>query len=161
MGFENALAVAWLRHAAPRVLLEDESRTIGRLAVPPAWHAAMQRAPLVILEASMEARARHIAREYVWEPLAAGMAAVTVHQRLQQSLDRIRKRLGGQRHAEVSAAMERGFETGEHEAWIERLLAWYYDPMYDYQLQNKLDRVIFRGDAREAESFLLSRDSAR
>ena len=160
IAFENALAVAWLRHTAACVLLEDESRTIGRLAIPTDWHAAMQKAPLVILEADLAERARHIAREYVLEPLAAGMAAVTVHRRLQQALDRIRRRLGGQRHADVTAALARGFETGEHQAWIERLLAWYYDPMYDYQLQNKLDRVIFRGDAEETEAFLLSRAQA-
>ncbi len=154
VAFENALAVAWLRHTEPRVLLEDESRTIGRLAIPPGWHEAMQQAPLVILEAERSHRARRIAREYVWEPLAAGMAASTLHQRLQRSLERIRRRLGGRRHAEVRTALERGFETGRHEAWIERLLAWYYDPMYDYQLESKRGRVVFRGDEAHTEAFL-------
>lgn len=154
VGFENALAVAYLHHQSPCLILEDESRTIGRLAIPAAWHAAMQTAPLVILEAELEERVRHIAREYVWEPLASGMAAVTVRDRLMDALSRIGRRLGGARQREVASALTRGFGNGEHEPWIERLLTWYYDPMYDYQLQGKLDRVIHRGPAAATEAFL-------
>ncbi|MGE0622309.1 MAG: tRNA 2-selenouridine(34) synthase MnmH [Pseudomonadales bacterium] len=154
VAFENALAVAWLNHDAPTLILEDESRTIGRLAIPPTWHAAMQQAPLVILEADVDARVRHIAREYVWEPLAGGMAAVTLEHRLADALDRIRRRLGGLRHAEISGLLHRGFENGEHGPWIERLLGWYYDPMYDYQLEAKLERVVFRGTGEAVSRFL-------
>lgn len=154
VSFENALAVEWLNHDAPTLVLEDESRTIGRLAVPPAWHAAMQQAPLVILEADLDARARHIAREYVWEPLARGMAAVTLHDRLADALGRIRSRLGGLRYAEISTLLDHAFDNGEHGPWIERLLGWYYDPMYDYQLETKLERVVFRGEAEAVRRFL-------
>ena len=74
--------------------------------------------------------------------------------RLLGALDRIGRRLGGLHKAEVAAALEQGFESGDHLAWIERLLTWYYDPMYDYQLAKKQDRVIFRGAAAETEAFL-------
>jgi tRNA 2-selenouridine synthase len=154
VAFENALAVAWMRHDAPALVLEDESRTIGRLALPASWHAAMQRAPLVLLEVELATRIRHITEEYVWEPLAAGLAAVSLEARLQNALDRIRRRLGGLRHREVSAELAAAFETGEHSAWIERLLVWYYDPMYDYQLEGKRSRLLFIGDASETEAFL-------
>ncbi len=153
--FENALAVAWLNHDARVLLLEDESRTIGRLALPPAWYDAMQRAPLVILEAELHDRIRHITREYVWEPLALGMAAATLERRLTDALNRIRRRLGGQRHTEIAALLSRGFVDGEHGPWIERLLGWYYDPMYDYQLDAKLERVVFRGDREAVSRFLM------
>ncbi|HEY5647299.1 MAG TPA: tRNA 2-selenouridine(34) synthase MnmH [Pseudomonadales bacterium] len=159
VAFENALAVAWLNHQSNILILEDESRTIGRLAVPPAWHTAMQQAPLVILETEMPARLANISREYVWEPLAAGMAAATLEARLAQALNRIRRRLGGQRHAEVAALLARGFENGDHDVWIARLLDWYYDPMYDYQLEAKLDRVVFRGDPAAVANFLLAADA--
>lgn len=155
IAFENALAVAWLRHDHPYLLLEDESRTIGRLALPPDWHATMQTAPVVILEAALESRARHIAGEYVAQPLAAGLTEDELQQNLQNALDRIQRRLGGLRHKEVSTLLTRGFETGVHEPWIERLLSWYYDPMYDYQLSAKETRVRFRGEAQEVEQFLL------
>lgn len=154
VNFENALAVDWLRHEHRFLVLEDESRTIGRLAVPPTWHAAMQTAPLIILEADVASRARHIAEEYVDEPLLGGQTEADVHERLQGALDRIQRRLGGLRHKEVSELLNRGFEIGNHQAWIERLLTWYYDPMYDYQLSAKEDRVCFRGRAPEVEAFL-------
>lgn len=155
VSFENALAVAWLNHDAHALILEDESRTIGRLAIPPTWHAAMQQAPLVILDADLDTRVRHIAREYVWEPLARGMAAVTLHDRLADALGRIRRRLGGLRHAEIATLLTRAFGNGEHAPWIERLLGWYYDPMYDYQLEAKRERVVFRGESEAVTGFLL------
>ena len=56
VAFENALAVALLKldpHAPTAI--EDEGRSIGRLAVPQAVYDAMQRAPIVVLEC----RGRH------------------------------------------------------------------------------------------------------
>jgi tRNA 2-selenouridine synthase len=72
--FENSLACAFLRHSHRMLVLEDESRTIGRLALPANWHAQMQQAPLVLLEADVQQRVQHIAAEYVSDALAAGPA---------------------------------------------------------------------------------------
>lgn len=154
VNFENALAVAWLRHTHPFLLLEDESRTIGRLAVPQSWHETMQMAPVVILETDMTSRVAHIGAEYVSEPLAAGLSEAELAERLGGALDRIQRRLGGVRHKAVRELLAEGFRTGDHSGWIERLLCWYYDPMYDYQLEKKAERVIFRGDADAVRSFL-------
>ncbi len=154
IAFENSLAVAWLQHDHPFLLLEDESRTIGRLALPASWHDAMQTAPVVILEADLERRAEHIAAEYVSEPLAAGVSEAELRQNLSSALDRIQRRLGGLRHQEVSQLLRRGFSSGNHTPWIERLLSWYYDPMYDYQLSAKEQRVCFRGEAPAVERYL-------
>ena len=156
VSFENALAVDWLTHNHRYLLLEDESRTIGRLAVPPNWHEKMQIAPVVILEADLDTRAAHIAAEYVDEPLAAGMTEVELAGRLRGSLDRIQRRLGGLRHKQVSEQLDRGFQTGEHSVWIQSLLSWYYDPMYDYQLKKKERRIVFRGDRAAVRQFLAS-----
>ena len=54
----------------------------------------------------------------------------------------------------MARLLAEGFRTGDHSGWIERLLSWYYDPMYDYQLEKKAERVIFRGDADAVRSFL-------
>jgi tRNA 2-selenouridine synthase len=40
-------------------------------------------------------------------------------------------------------------DTELHREWIHSLFADYYDPMYDYQLNKKLQRVVFRGDKQE------------
>ena len=37
-------------------------------------------------------------------------------------------------------------ELSHHKEWIKNLLVGYYDPMYDYQLSKKIDRVVFRGE---------------
>jgi tRNA 2-selenouridine synthase len=154
VSFENSLAVAFLQLPSKRLLLEDESRTIGRLALPSAWHQRMQHAPVIVLERSMAERIDNIRREYVDEPLAAGTSASELHARYHTSLERIRKRLGGARYSEVAESLSMGFEVGEHERWIEQLLTWYYDPMYDYQLDQKLQRVVARGDENEVREFL-------
>lgn len=143
--FENSLAVAYLQHNHRRLLLEDESRTIGRLAIPPSWHAHMQQSPLLILDVELAVRTNNICREYVSEPLAGGVPEAELHSRYSEALQRISKRLGGVRHKQVQAALTQGFANGDHGDWIGLLLRWYYDPMYDYQLEKKLDRVIARG----------------
>jgi len=47
---------------------------------------------------------------------------------------------------------------GSHQAWIKYLLSEYYDPMYDYQLSKKQQRVQFRGNCSEVEEFLAALD---
>ena len=158
IAFENALAIDTLKHRGSRLIVEDESRTIGRLALPQSWHARMQQAPVVLLEAPMAERIAHIRAEYVDEPLANGTSEAALFTRHQAALDRIKKRLGHERHAKVADALNAGFSNGNHEGWIERLLTWYYDPMYDYQLKTKQRRVEFRGGRAAVRAYL--QDSA-
>jgi tRNA 2-selenouridine synthase len=160
IGFENELAVELLNKATPgQVLIEDESRTIGRLAVPEALHAAMQAAPIVVLDVPRIERAQHIFREYVEEPLCRGARLNEIHQRFCEAVDRIRRRLGGLRHASIRSAIDAAFvtqsiSTEQHLAWIGLLLEWYYDPMYDHQLTAKQGRVALRGDQQTVRAYL-------
>lgn len=162
IAFENALAVRILRltrdaggadagsSAEAPIAIEDESRTIGRLAVPGKVFEGMQDAPVVVVETPREDRIANIYRGYV----AADDGART---RLEQALDNIRRRLGGERHSAVGKAMQEAFERGEpdrHHAWIAMLLDWYYDPMYDYQLSRKEDRIVLRGGRDEVAGYL-------
>jgi tRNA 2-selenouridine synthase len=159
IAFENELGSELLRHTASTTLVEDESRTIGRLAVPESLYAAMQRAPLIVLEASRGERALHILDEYVTRPLAHGAGAAQLQQRFTAATDRIRRRLGGLRHAAVRAAIDAAFgcrsdDPERHLTWIGLLLEWYYDPMYDHQLATKSARVVTRGDAPAIRAYL-------
>ena len=77
-------------------------------------------------------------------------------EKLQQDLARIRKRLGGERQQRVSGLMAGAFEAqwqgggvDGHRAWIEVLLAQYYDPMYEYQLGQRQGTVLYRGDRQQ------------
>ena len=155
IAFENALAVALLKlDAQAPVVLEDESRTIGRLALPEPLFAAMQRAPIALLDVPDERRIDNIHREYV-------LQADSPREHLTASLARIERRLGGERCREIETLMRQAFAGDDpqqsrrrHREWIRRLLRYYYDPMYDYQLQRKAGRIVARGDVREITAYL-------
>ncbi len=159
--FENLLAVAWLQQQHSTLVLEDESRTIGRLALPETWHQRMQQSSVVVLETPFEARCAKIVREYVDEPLAAGIDPTTLQARYTDALRRIERRLGGLRRAQIQAALNAGFAAGRHEHWVGLLLEWYYDPMYDHQLADKRARVQMQGTADAVSAFLLADGSPR
>ncbi len=154
VSFENGLAVAFLDLNSQRLIVEDESRTIGRLALPAAWHERMQTAPVVLLEADLAERVANIRREYVDEPLAKGVTPGELQARYRGALERISRRLGGERCGIVARSLEEDFDSGQHHNWIEQLLRWYYDPMYDYQLSKKRDRILMQGDHSAVREFL-------
>ena len=160
--FENRLAVAMLkaRHLKNGpVYLEDESRLVGRCAMPDAMKERMAQAPLLVLEQSLEDRTRIIREDYV-EAMSAdyinrdGEEAgwLNFSDYLLEALGRISKRLGGERHSQLRSIMEQALAEQErsgdvhaHDAWIQPLLRDYYDPMYDYQLRQKQGKILVRG----------------
>ena len=163
INFENALAVALLKHqdkAVKHLLLEDESYLIGRSALPQAFYANMQAANLLVLEESLDARLARLLNEYVHkmhsgyiQRLGETQGFTAFAQYLSQSITGIRKRLGGKRHDELQAMINDALavqlsqnDTSAHLKWIELLLLKYYDPMYQYQIDKKADRIIFKGD---------------
>lgn len=163
INIDNAVAIRLLRFTGNMpVLVEDEGRAIGSREVPHALHAAMQLSPLVLLEESVEAREEQSFKDYVLDRLAEfrrlhgeeeGFSRYA--DQVRDSLARIHRRLGGLRHRELTGLLEEGlvaFAAGDDAGmreFVRRLLVEYYDPMYDYQISTKLDRVVFRGD-REA-----------
>jgi tRNA 2-selenouridine synthase len=160
--FENRLAVAMLKakhQVGGPVYLEDESRLIGRCALPEALKTRMAASPLLILEQPMAERVAIIRADYVETMLADYQARdgeeagwLAFEEYLLSALDRIRKRLGGERHRQLRESMEQALKqqraTGAldgHHTWIEALLNDYYDPMYDYQLSQKAGQILVRG----------------
>ncbi|MCG9732103.1 tRNA 2-selenouridine(34) synthase MnmH [Shewanella sp. Isolate13] len=163
INFENSLAVALLKHQdsdAKHLLLEDESYLIGRSALPQAFYAGMQAANVLVLEESLDARLARLLNEYVHkmhsgyrERLGEEAGFEAFSQYLAQSITGIKKRLGGKQHDELQAMITHALslqtsqnDTSAHLAWIERLLIKYYDPMYQYQIDKKAERIIFKGD---------------
>ena len=160
--FENRLAVALLKahhHVGGPVYLEDESRLVGRCALPHSLRDRMAGAPLLVLEQPLDERIRIIREDYVVKMVADftlrdGLEAGwhNFENYLLSALDRVRKRLGGERHRALRNQMEDALKvqsaTGSvsgHDAWIQALLEDYYDPMYDYQLEQKAGRILVRG----------------
>lgn len=171
INFENKLAVSLLKHQQRQtncLLLEDESFLIGRNAIPKPFYHSMQQASLVVLEEPHQDRLQRLLNEYVHimhdgfiERLGEEQGFNAFYDYLTQSLIGVKKRLGNQRLAELQAHVDHAIkvqqQTGDtqaHLAWIESLLVDYYDPMYNYQLDNKADRVLFRGNHQAMHQWL-------
>lgn len=152
VSFELALAQRLLQTEHARIcLIEDESRTIGRLAIPSHLYAKMQSSPIIVLESSLEARIQLTYEHYVRD---------ADELKLLEALSRIQKRLGRERYRSVTAKLEKAISRRSeslHLDWIASLFSWYYDPMYEYQLNRKLDRVIFKGDALAVREYLMQK----
>lgn len=168
--FENRLSVAMLKaqhQVGGPIYLEDESRLVGRCALPYSLRDRMAEAPLLVLEQPIEERIRIIREDYVVKMAAdyawrdgedAGWDSFEDY--LLSALDRIRKRLGGERHKflreSMISALENQRATGDvngHDIWIQSLLENYYDPMYDYQLEQKAGRIIVSGSPETIVGF--------
>lgn len=171
INFENHIAIELLKLRAcghQQMIMEDESRLIGRCALPLTLQEKLREAPLVILEASLEDRVHHSWENYILSNYREQVALCNSDEvaftafadALKLSLGNIRKRLGGARHQELAKVMEAALlahQQGDpepHKQWIEVLLRDYYDPMYDYQLKSKQRHVVFRGNFTEVLEFL-------
>ena len=148
--FEHAIASRLLLHRARLVLVEDESRYVGRRTLPPELLAAMQRAPLALLEATLEERVARVFDEYVRAPAERhGVAAARAA--LEAGVMRLRRRLGGRRTSAVLAGLARAepvwFDPRAHRAWIVLLLQEYYDRLYERNRAALGRPLQLRGDA--------------
>lgn len=165
INFENRLAIQLLNVPFTKyrkLLLEDESRAIGSLSIPTNLFKRMKQAPLAVIEETLEFRVNTILRDYI-QANFLDFKAVSVQDFKQlfaayllASLERIQRRLGADVYREILADMQgaiadhqRSGELDYHRTWIAKLLQSYYDPMYEYQLGNKLDRIVFRGNSDE------------
>ena len=162
--FENRLSVALLKHKHFKqqrpVLLEDESKLIGRCSLPQSLRDKMQVSPLILLEEPLEERIEVGLQEYIRDNLHDFTAVYGEEEGFEQfaeglraSLYRIRRRLGGERYQTMqdilSSALTSHQSSGSIEGYralIATLLTDYYDPMYDYQLTQKAGKVLFKGN---------------
>ena len=148
--FEHAIASGLLLHRARFVLVEDESRYVGRRTLPPALLAAMQRAPLALLEATLDERVARVFDEYVRAPAERHGVAAT-RAALEAGVTRLRRRLGGPRTRVLLEGLARAepawFDPDAHRGWIVLLLEQYYDRLYERN-RTALGRTVrLRGDA--------------
>jgi len=168
--FEHRLAIDLLQKQARGhswFALEDESRLIGRCALPLALYQGMQGFAMVWLEDSLEGRVERILRDYVsglsaeYLVLDAEGGFTRYRDHLLQALGNLLKRLGDERYRRLlklmQAALDQQASHGEvdlHRAWIEGLLREYYDPIYAYQREAKGSRLLFAGDQAAVVDFL-------
>ena len=165
--FENSVAIDLIRkRPAPFFVLEDESRLIGRIQIPHELKSAMDASPVVVLNEPLEQRIERIRRDYIISQydelceLNPDGAIELLSEQLLSATDAIRRRLGGVHHQEVRKLVENALtqhakgDLDAHRHWIGFLLSNYYDPMYNYQMDKKKERVVFAGDRKEVIDWL-------
>ncbi len=175
--FENRLAWAIIQHehkGFQTMVLEDEGSYIGSCSIPQELVGHVNRNDnLILLQTPVSERIANILKEYVVDSQAVlvelygeEQGYMTWLERMKTSVERIRKRLGGERKQRVLELINSGYQqqmAGEgpegHEGWIEVLLQEYYDPMYDYQLKKKDHSIKFVGNSSEIMEFFLSREN--
>lgn len=165
--FENALAAQLIRlqvegDSRPLVV-EDESRLIGRCAQPELFFESLRSSGVVMVDEDLESRVQVTFEDYILNsPMGAGAgeAGLETFSRYRKSLQGISRKLGGLRFAEVEKDLqeaEQAYQKGDLEpnrVWIRKLLEFYYDPLYFISLDRRSPKTLFRGSRAEVLSWL-------
>lgn len=168
---ENKLSIELLRHRQhghTSLVFEDEAANIGSRRIPVVLFDKFKQSPLILLQASIDERVDITFHEYITEALAEHQSFLGEQEGwqswanyLQFCFDKIQRRLGGVRYQEfktlLATALDHQLKTNDaslHKEWIRLMLVEYYDPMYDYQISKKQERVVFSGSFNEVIEYL-------
>ena len=168
INFENALAIDLIKKQNfSHLLFEDEGANIGTVHIPSCVQDKTTQSDLILLTADIEKRLQvsldayvvTMKRGFVEQDLECGFDNFSNY--WLNSLDKIKKRLGLERYKHLKnqlnlalIAYQSNDSTEGFIPVIEDLLVNYYDPMYDYQIKKKENRIIFEGDANEVMHYL-------
>ncbi len=157
--FEHRLLIPLLLGNETRLLLENESRNVGRVHLPEPLYETVRSAPLLVLEESLDDRVARIHDEYAHRPaLVHGESAVL--EDLSAAIGRLRRRLGAEPTERMVAALH---DARAQDAWhdaqafrpvIEPLLLDYYDPLYRKATPTDGRTVLVRGGREELLTWL-------
>ncbi|MBL8992652.1 MAG: tRNA 2-selenouridine(34) synthase MnmH [Spirochaetia bacterium] len=133
--FENALALVLAPlHPDKPLWLEDESRMIGKAAIPTALWLQMRKAPLYLVEKTREERVENLVRDY------GSFSAAD----LSSCVERISKKLGGALTTELLVKLAAGERRSVCEAVLD-----YYDRTYLFALKRNTGNAITRVSEKE------------
>jgi tRNA 2-selenouridine synthase len=173
INFENQLAMkimALKKHIFCElpILVEDESRLIGRCILPNSFFINLQQSPVLWLDESLEQRVENIFQEYIRNSPIGSLimeSALQQFDKYQQSLQSISKKLGGLRTSEILTLIENAKnifiqtrELEQNRKWIEKLLVYYYDPLYLQSIERRQIKVVFKGSKSECLAYLKNGD---
>ena len=122
------------------------------------------------VEATTEERVSNSVKEYVHDTLAEYINLLGDDEGFKQwseylhdAVDRIKRRLGNDSYSNVKKLLDNAISEHYknnnsllHQDWIRSLLVDYYDPMYDYQLEKKSDRIVFSGSAEQVRDIVFN-----
>ncbi len=170
--FENTLSLEVMKldaRAQSKILplVEDESRLIGKCVLPGILFEKINTSPALLIEERLEVRVENIFDDYILKSAIVGgdeISALQIFAKYQKSLLAISKKLGGSRTQEILEILKaceteylktRRIETNRH--WIEKLLVYYYDPLYLSSLERRQIKFVFKGTRKECFNFLISK----
>ncbi|MNL03856.1 tRNA 2-selenouridine synthase [compost metagenome] len=147
------------------ILVEDESRLIGRCAIPESLFFKMRESDLIYLEESFEQRVENIFQDYV---LQTAIGKELLEEGCQQfagykkAVAQISRKLGGARAQELLQDLTSSEEQflkdpqslESNKIWISKLLNYYYDPIYAGSLAKRSPKILMRGNASEVLGYL-------
>lgn len=186
--FENRLAVSLLQlenrfslgessthsgdFSKARLLVEDESRLIGKSCLPECFFDRMRSSEVVWLDEPLPVRVDNIFKDYILDtPIgASGIGAVDqrdqalqIFENYKKALLAISRKLGGARTQEIMVDVEsarldflNNNEIHSNKVWIEKLLKYYYDPLYLKSLERRQVEILFRGAKNAVIDYLKS-----
>jgi tRNA 2-selenouridine synthase len=157
VNFENVLATNLLCLEGKflldqALLVEDESRLIGRIHIPEHLFSIMRSSQVIWLDEPLDARVENIFKDYILDSGIVRGRAFEVYSQYRKALLAIQKKLGGLRTQEILGDLnlaEQIFlsqtDLLPNKVWIEKLLRYYYDPLYLGSLERRQVKVFFRG----------------
>lgn len=165
INFENQLALELLKFKNSRkpILIEDESHTIGRCAIPKVFFDKMRASQVIWIEEPLQTRVQNIFQDYLLQhtKYQPEINIPRVLNKYKISIQAISKKLGGLRAQELLSIIDLSekyfFETGNLEPnkeWIEKLLVYYYDPIYLASLDRRKVDIVFKGSKFQCEEFV-------
>jgi tRNA 2-selenouridine synthase len=166
--FENNLSIELIKKESfSQLLIEDEGNNIGMIHIPDSIKLKSRDSKIILLTASLEDRLRISLKSYVvdmerqFKAINSEKGFENFSKHWLMSLYKIQKRLGGDRYQSLLTQLKLALKNHQDNAdindylpLIESLLVDYYDPMYNFQINNKKQRVIFEGNCKEVKKFL-------
>jgi len=137
--FENSLAIELLKLPTTHspILIENESQRIGRCTIPQAFFSKIQSSPKITLAVPLEQRVENIYQDYILNSSLGLRGDALRFAQFRRALIAISKKLGSQRSEVLLnnlATSEKEFRLNgtleSNRVWIQKLLVWYYDPLY-------------------------------
>lgn len=170
INFENNLAYSLIQFEEKNyksLVIEHESHNIGRAFIPKEVYTNLMDGELIILERPIEERIEISYEEYVLKAQKEYIARYKEEgvlkwtEDVSKGLGKIKKRLGDENYRMINelfvlaGTMQDEVKKEElYKKFIGALLEKYYDPMYQYQIDNTSIPLVFKGNAEEIMEFL-------
>jgi tRNA 2-selenouridine synthase len=145
--FESLLVQEMVHYDdAPFILLEGESKRIGKATLPASLYDAKENSVQIFIHLPVEKRIENILREYHPDEHRDGVI---------EAFHRIQRHI----HTPIAKEIDENLKTGNFASAVKLLLEYYYDPRYEHTLNQYPDDKqvhIYADDLDEAFEKLLS-----